>query len=144
MKNIVILAALIVVACGEPADNNKKSNPVKPAPAATANPSPTPVVTSQPAGAATPVITATATAAPEPTATAAPEPTATAAPEPILTATPSALSCPVPRRRVKCSEIPSCDLAKFYLKSCPGMTYLDHGGIPGVPCEADACKGVSE
>ena len=38
-----------------------------------------------------------------------------------------------------CSEMTSCDEAKFYLQNCPG-TKMD-GDNDGVPCERQWCKG---
>jgi len=39
--------------------------------------------------------------------------------------------------KVYCSEMSSCDEAKFYLRNCPD-TQLDGDG-DGIPCESDLC-----
>ena len=39
--------------------------------------------------------------------------------------------------KVDCSEMSSCDEAKYYLQNCPG-TQLDPDG-DGIPCETGVC-----
>ena len=40
--------------------------------------------------------------------------------------------------RTRCSQMTSCDEAKFFLKNCPG-TEMD-GDSDGVPCEQQLCN----
>jgi hypothetical protein len=40
--------------------------------------------------------------------------------------------------RIHCSQMRSCEEAKFFLKNCPG-TKMD-GGNDGVPCESQWCN----
>ncbi|HCU53243.1 MAG TPA: DNA-binding protein [Gammaproteobacteria bacterium] len=40
--------------------------------------------------------------------------------------------------RIYCSQMTSCDEAKYFLKNCPG-TKMD-GNRDGVPCERQWCK----
>jgi len=42
--------------------------------------------------------------------------------------------------RVWCSEMTSCDEAKFFVRNCPG-TKMDGDG-DGVPCERQWCNGL--
>jgi hypothetical protein len=41
--------------------------------------------------------------------------------------------------RTRCSQMTSCDEAKFFLKDCPG-TQMDGDG-DGIPCESQWCTG---
>ena len=41
--------------------------------------------------------------------------------------------------RTHCSQMTSCDEAKFFLKNCPG-TQMD-GDRDGIPCEMQWCTG---
>ena len=41
--------------------------------------------------------------------------------------------------RTHCSQMTSCDEAKFFLKNCPG-TQMDGDG-DGIPCESQSCTG---
>lgn len=47
-----------------------------------------------------------------------------------------ALSCD---GRTHCSQMTSCDEAKFFLRNCPG-TQMDGDG-DGIPCESQWCTG---
>jgi cold shock CspA family protein len=42
--------------------------------------------------------------------------------------------------RIHCSQMTSCEEAKFFLKNCPG-TQMD-GDRNGIPCEKQWCRGV--
>jgi cold shock CspA family protein len=43
--------------------------------------------------------------------------------------------------RTRCSQMTSCDEAKFFLQNCPG-TQMDGNG-DGIPCEKQWCNGFS-
>ena len=57
------------------------------------------------------------------------------------------LGVPIPKKevfscdgRMHCSQMSSCEEAKFFLKNCPG-TKMD-GDNDGIPCEQDLCNGI--
>ncbi len=42
--------------------------------------------------------------------------------------------------RTYCSQMTSCDEAKFFLANCPGAKMDNHGRGNGIPCERQWCK----
>jgi endonuclease YncB( thermonuclease family) len=68
-------------------------------------------------------------------------PGATPAPSPATPAAPAVLPPPAAFRcdgRTRCTQMQSCEEAKFFLKNCPGVQ-MD-GDRDGVPCEQQWCR----
>ena len=42
--------------------------------------------------------------------------------------------------RTHCSQMTSCDEAKFFLANCPGTKMDNYGKGNGIPCESQWCK----
>jgi hypothetical protein len=58
------------------------------------------------------------------------------APEPVgATSQPSAFSCD---GRIYCSQMTSCDEARYFLANCPGVEMDGEGD--GIPCERQWCN----
>ena len=58
-------------------------------------------------------------------------------PAPTVTTSPAKFVCD---GRTHCSQITSCDEAKFFLANCPGAKMDNHGNGNGIPCERQWCK----
>ena len=60
--------------------------------------------------------------------------------EQTLPASEPSRAAPACDGRTYCSQMTSCDEAKYFLKNCPGVQMDGNGD--GVPCERQWCNGV--
>ena len=77
-----------------------------------------------------------ASVAPTPTAKSSATPTPIAAP-PVMPA--ATYKCD---GRKYCSQMTSCEEAKFFLNNCPGVNMDNYGEGNGIPCERQWCKRI--
>ena len=97
-----------------------------------------PITTPEPEASPSVVASGNRTPAP-PTVTTTPEPPKELPSEPISMPIPPTTTSAQYRcdGRTRCSQMTSCDEAKFFLRSCPG-TQMD-GDNDGIPCEQQWC-----
>ena len=58
-------------------------------------------------------------------------------PAPTVSSSPAKFVCD---GRTHCSQMTSCDEAKFFLANCPGAKMDNYGKGNGIPCESQWCK----